>query len=464
MAAPCWRRCNQWRLDGPLTAGQRRSQGVAWPRVAAARQGAPRAIRILGTQHCVQLQLVQSGLPASSRAGTGMGVVLLCRHAQSMGTSTESGLTATGEGEAAELAAWIAAPPVELPPVRNVLCSTFSRAIDTASPVAAAVGLTVEQRSELCEWNIPRLQGDRWQDQVHALLDGTVTRSEIDDSVGPSREVAIAQLGKVVVNDGALQGTAVLVSHGKLMALWLGEQLGTPASQIWRHLGKTCVLALQPPVVGTSPAIRALRNCPPITELCGETIGAENSTYPCALRARPAEAADYELLWHVHVSCMKDVVTQVYGWDEDWQRNNFEARFLKSVGDGGLIHPTNPAGGTRLVLEVGGRTADAGEGKTFIWQPAGHVHVERLRNDAQQISSIELHNLQVLPACQGRGIGTYILRELQREARARNCPLNLQTHLLNVRARRLYHRVAFESTEETETHVKLRWSPDRHKI
>ena len=392
-------------------------------------------------------------------------VVLLCRHAHSMGTSIESGLTATGQGEATELAAWIAAPPVELPPVQKVICSTFPRALETATPTATAVGLGVEQRSELCEWDVPRLEGDGWQDQVHALLDGAddLTDSEINHSVGPSREVAITQLG-TVVNDGSLEGSTVLVSHGKLMALWLGKQLGTPPSKIWQHLGNTCVFALHSPVVGMIPAIQALRNCPPITEVCGEIIGAENFIHSCALRARPAEAADHDLLWHVHVSCMKDVVTDVYGWDEVWQRNNFEERFLRSVG--GDEHASSPAGGTRLILEqlVEKRAADTGEGETSTWQAAGHVQVERLHDDGQRVLSIELHNLQILPSSQGKGIGTYLLRELQREARARNCPLNLQTHLVNVRARRLYERVAFESIEETDTHVKLRWAPDRHKI
>ena len=38
-AAPCWRRWSQWRLDGPLAAGQRRPQGAAGSSRASGRAG-----------------------------------------------------------------------------------------------------------------------------------------------------------------------------------------------------------------------------------------------------------------------------------------------------------------------------------------------------------------------------------------------------------------------------------------
>ena len=41
------------------------------------------------------------------------------------------------------------------------------------------------------------------------------------------------------------------------------------------------------------------------------------------------------------------------------------------------------------------------------------------------------------------------LRELQREARARGCPLRLKTFLANAPARRLYARLGFEEVGYT---------------
>ena len=144
-------------------------------------------------------------------------------------------------------------------------------------------------------------------------------------------------------------------------------------------------------------------------------------------------------LSRLHAAAMREHVAGVWGWDEGWQRTSFERRFATSVGD--AVAPR------RRVLE---RLDEAG-----AWRAVGHVELERSgggaadQEEGDQAAGIDLHNLQIGPAWQGRGIGTQILRELQREARARGCPLRLKMFLANAPARRLYARLGFEEVGYT---------------
>ncbi len=57
---------------------------------------------------------------------------------------------------------------------------------------------------------------------------------------------------------------------------------------------------------------------------------------------------------------------------------------------------------------------------------------------------LNVHDLAVLPDCQGRGIGRRLLAEVERRARERGCcKLTLEVHATNAGAKRLYQRVGF---------------------
>ena len=58
--------------------------------------------------------------------------------------------------------------------------------------------------------------------------------------------------------------------------------------------------------------------------------------------------------------------------------------------------------------------------------------------------AMNLHDLAVLPAHQGCGIGTALLAEMAQHARQRGCcKLTLEVHEANTRARALYEQVGF---------------------
>jgi ribosomal protein S18 acetylase RimI-like enzyme len=86
-------------------------------------------------------------------------------------------------------------------------------------------------------------------------------------------------------------------------------------------------------------------------------------------------------------------------------------------------------------------------------EPIGRLRVER---DANRI---ELNGIQLRPTVQGRGIGTAINAELQREAANANVPLFLNVDHNNPRARALYERLGFVYVGEDGKEARLRWGP-----
>ena len=142
------------------------------------------------------------------------------------------------------------------------------------------------------------------------------------------------------------------------------------------------------------------------------------------IRLRPATESDYEYLWWLHGATMRTYVEAIWGWDEAVQRQYFEERF-------------DPA---RLqIVESAGQTV-------------GYISVERQRE------FIFLSAITMAPQTQRQGIGTRLIRDLQDEAERQRIPLRLRV-LQGNPARRLYERLGFAVTEETETHITMSWPP-----
>ncbi|MGI8855642.1 MAG: GNAT family N-acetyltransferase [Thermomicrobiales bacterium] len=132
---------------------------------------------------------------------------------------------------------------------------------------------------------------------------------------------------------------------------------------------------------------------------------------------RPATAADYDFLYRLHVAAMRDLVARVWGWDDTWQEQFFADHF-------------DPAP-ARIVV-VGGEKVGV---VAVVWGEADAF----------------LANIEIFPAYQGRGLGTALIRHVIAEAAARGVPVRLQALKINP-ARRLYERLGFVVTGETETH------------
>jgi ribosomal protein S18 acetylase RimI-like enzyme len=83
-------------------------------------------------------------------------------------------------------------------------------------------------------------------------------------------------------------------------------------------------------------------------------------------------------------------------------------------------------------------------------QRVGRLRV--VRTDEQ----IEIAGLQVLPACQGRGIGTAVMTTLLQEGQTRALPVVLEVDKDNPDARRLYLRLGFAQCGETPDTFRMR--------
>ena len=90
----------------------------------------------------------------------------------------------------------------------------------------------------------------------------------------------------------------------------------------------------------------------------------------------------------------------------------------------------------------------------ILWagQPAGRLIVERREHEIRCI------DVALLPEHRNCGIGAFLIRKLQDEARQAKKPLRLQVIRFS-RAVNLFERSGFVRTSETGTHFQMEWTP-----
>jgi ribosomal protein S18 acetylase RimI-like enzyme len=115
---------------------------------------------------------------------------------------------------------------------------------------------------------------------------------------------------------------------------------------------------------------------------------------------------------------MRESVEALWGWDEELQRRIFDKRFARE---------------RFQVIQVDG-------------EDAGVLDVQE-RDDEVFLKLIEL-----LPANQGQGIGTSIIRSLQ----AHGKPVTLRVLTTNPRAAALYRRLGFRVVKRTPERLFMR--------
>jgi ribosomal protein S18 acetylase RimI-like enzyme len=119
---------------------------------------------------------------------------------------------------------------------------------------------------------------------------------------------------------------------------------------------------------------------------------------------------------------MRDVIEQTWGWDEMWQQADFDRRlgeYLVSI------------------IECDG-------------QAAGGLLVE-LKPD-----SVYIHELQMMPEYQQRGIGTAVIQGVIGDAAHRGMAVTLSVVPANPRARQLYERLGFYVTAVEPPFYRMR--------
>jgi ribosomal protein S18 acetylase RimI-like enzyme len=72
---------------------------------------------------------------------------------------------------------------------------------------------------------------------------------------------------------------------------------------------------------------------------------------------------------------------------------------------------------------------------------------------------LRLTDITLLPEYRNGGAGTFLIKELQIQASATELPLRLRVMKTNVAASRLYERLGFKHTDESDTHWMMEWLP-----
>jgi len=152
----------------------------------------------------------------------------------------------------------------------------------------------------------------------------------------------------------------------------------------------------------------------------------EETRRPAGVLIRLSMPSDLDVLFPIYCEVMRDYATRATGaWDEDEQRRQYYAGF--------------PVGRAQVIL-VG-------------YDIAGAIDCEH-HGDRWTVNNIE-----IAPEWQNHGIGTWLLRRLLRQARGEGIPVDLEVLKVNP-ARRLYERLGFAVTGETDTHWQMRATSD----
>ena len=141
-------------------------------------------------------------------------------------------------------------------------------------------------------------------------------------------------------------------------------------------------------------------------------------------KIRFATPADHDLIYALKVESVCSYVEKIWGWDEDYQKKDFDGDFSR-------MEQFN-------VIEIDGRFV--GFVQYYFEYPYFEV--------------VEIH---LLPEYRGKGIGSDILRYLQKVCIAQDRKIRIGCFKENHRAKALYQKLGFMQTEETDTHYIMEY-------
>ena len=144
-----------------------------------------------------------------------------------------------------------------------------------------------------------------------------------------------------------------------------------------------------------------------------------------SLAFRTAITADEAALFACYRAALHAAVAAIWGWDEDWQRQDFRDHFAPT----GIVVAEYPA------------------------EPVGYCQVE------WQPARLYVRMLVVRPSHQRRNIGSRLLDQVLQQADTAEMLVALQVFKINPQAQRLYERRGFRVSGETGTSVEMSRPP-----
>jgi GNAT superfamily N-acetyltransferase len=153
-----------------------------------------------------------------------------------------------------------------------------------------------------------------------------------------------------------------------------------------------------------------------------------------SISLRPVTADDQELLLEIYKSSRgddlrglewaEDRISEFLGMQYEAQRRFFESEYMGAADEIVLLED----------------------------KPAGRLVVDRREHEIRCV------DLTLLREHRNVGIGSFLIRKLQDEARREKKPLRLQVIRFN-RAVNLFERLDFVRISETGTHFQMEWTP-----
>jgi len=154
---------------------------------------------------------------------------------------------------------------------------------------------------------------------------------------------------------------------------------------------------------------------------------------------RPCQVEDEPFLLDVYSSTREDEMALV-----DWTQEQKEA-FLGMQFNAQRRHYAANFPGTQFLVILKGN------------QPIGRLYLNR---DPQEILILDI---ALLPEYRDSGIGTWVIRDLQAQARASNSPIRLHVETFN-RAMSLYQKLGFTTIAEVGFYYEMIWQPEAEWI
>jgi len=130
----------------------------------------------------------------------------------------------------------------------------------------------------------------------------------------------------------------------------------------------------------------------------------------------PATDKDFDFVYELKKIAYKEYIEQTWGWDEEFQMNFHKENFSTA--------------NTKII--------------TVENKPIGTVDVK------EEDKRIFISGLYLLPEYQSKGIGSSILADIEKDAKAAVKRLELEVLRVNIRAEKLYKRLGFEMVEGDE--------------
>jgi ribosomal protein S18 acetylase RimI-like enzyme len=151
---------------------------------------------------------------------------------------------------------------------------------------------------------------------------------------------------------------------------------------------------------------------------------------------RPAEPEDEPFLFKVYASTRADEMA-AWGLDAAQQESFLRMQFRAQQGTYGMQYE---AADHRIIMK--------GQ------EPVGRILVNRTEDE------ILLVDIALLAESRNEGIGSRLIRDLQREARQAGVPVNLHVLKSNEMAARLYERLGFKSVGGDSVYAQMSWLPE----